>query len=657
MKWGLRFSSIRILILSLLIAFSSVQVIFLYFYSRYSSTKDAQGEARTSIVHRLDLFQSFIEYSVRNQLAPVPRMVMASLSSDVDVIWAGYIDHDRTILGSTRSQQEGKFFDNNVFAGLQLEPLAEKEAILFTQQLKRSLKTEVSIIAKGDYIIASTPVQLEKRLEKEELGYAILLQDLRRVKILNSSHTDDNILIFICATLLFVFLLIVVFKRLVTDRTQELLDSLQAFTRGNHQVRSLTTGKDELAEIANNVNTLFSEVEKTEEQLVLAKLEAERANQAKSEFLANMSHEVRTPLNAMIGLSELISEAHLDPQQAHYFQIFKRSGKNLMTIVNDILDLSKVEAGKIEIVPADLDLAVLAQDVQTIFEPLTKEKGLNFSINIQPEVKKIYWGDADRIRQIINNFMSNALKFTHTGKVSLRIFLSEVLTPNIDLIGITIEDTGIGLDEEKQKNLFQRFEQADHMVSQKYGGSGLGLAISKKLAELMGGRVEFSSKKNVGSQFTVYIPLAQGRGFHKQEARADQGSIAEVLPLKGKKILVVDDVSDNRLLMRAFLKSQGCIIEEAENGQKSLEMVQKSEYDIILMDVQMPLMDGLTASKKIREWELTNGKPSAKVVFLTAQTLNKDATNDELIKQSCVLMKPVGRMDLIATLTKIARNS
>lgn len=365
-----------------------------------------------------------------------------------------------------------------------------------------------------------------------------------------------------------------------------------------------------------------------ERALISAKNEALRSSYAKSEFLARMSHEIRTPMNAIMGMAELLKETNLSDDQKYYTTIFCKAGEVLMSLINDILDVSKIEAGEVSIENIPFDFNKLMNDVEQIMEPKATEKGLAFSYNIASNISPLLMGDPNKLRQILINLVSNSLKFTASGSIRVSIIKNP---SKKDSLLITVKDTGIGIPENRQHLIFQNFSQADSSVARKYGGTGLGLAISKSLVELMGGQIWFKSRENVGTTFFISVPyLEQPHSSSLPKALENAESETKLIGPRNRsadkkiRILVADDTEDNRTLFTHYLKNGPYEIIEAENGLEAVDKIKSEQFDIVFMDVQMPEMDGYTATGQIRTWENETHKEHLPIIALTAHALSED---------------------------------
>jgi PAS domain S-box-containing protein len=375
---------------------------------------------------------------------------------------------------------------------------------------------------------------------------------------------------------------------------------------------------------------------------------AEAANRTKSEFLSSMSHEIRTPMNAILGFSELLDSQIDDPGQRKYLESIKSSGKILLDLINDILDLSKIEAGMIELKQRPLNPKFILNDIGKIFSVKMKEKGLKFLIDVDKELPKALQLDEVRIRQILFNLMGNAVKFTDKGyvKLSARGIYHEQKS-KFDLI-FSVKDTGIGISAENKGIIFDAFRQSKGQRDEKYGGTGLGLAITKKLVEAMGGKISVDSIVGKGSTFKVIlkkVAVASVEGIPEdlKETRIDN------IKFKKQTILVVDDIESNRILLKETLKPYNLSTIEAKNGKEGIDAAKKYHPDLILMDLRMPVMDGYEATSKIKQDSNLKDIP---VIILTASAMKEQEEKIKKIKCEGYIRKPIKKADLIQELIK-----
>jgi PAS domain S-box-containing protein len=379
-----------------------------------------------------------------------------------------------------------------------------------------------------------------------------------------------------------------------------------------------------------------------ERAMAEAKAAAEAASRAKSDFLANMSHEIRTPLNGVIGIVDALSRTTLTREQAEMVGLVRESGVVLERLVSDILDVSKIEAGQMTLETRPFDLArALAPCIEGVRSRAT-DKGLKVVVAHDPAAQGRFIGDSTRVRQIVDNLLSNAVKFTAAGAISIRIDLDDV-----GLVRIEVQDTGVGFDAETGARLFGRFTQADTSITRRFGGTGLGLSICRSLAEMMGGHIAVASSPGVGSRFTVRLPLARAEASPDSAANdaAPAESARRERPLR---VLLAEDHPTNQRVVQLILGSTGAELTIVEDGHRALEAFTAETYDVVLMDMQMPRMDGLTATRAIRDLEAQRGLPPTPIVMLSANAMTEHRDQARAAGADLHVSKPITADSLLA---------
>ncbi|MBI5184378.1 MAG: response regulator [Nitrospinae bacterium] len=356
----------------------------------------------------------------------------------------------------------------------------------------------------------------------------------------------------------------------------------------------------ELREANRSLEVELETRKRTEDALREAKAAAEAANKAKSEFLANMSHELRTPMNAVLGFTNIVLASGLPPEHREKLAIVKASGESLLTLINDLLDFSRIEAGKLELRQMDFSLRGTVEETAYAHGVSARGKGLGFSVSIGEDIPKYLAGDPARLRQILHNLIGNAVKFTEKGEILLKADLDS-LEKGLAVVHFLVKDTGIGVPRDFQKKIFDRFTQADGASTRRYGGTGLGTTISKQIVEMMGGKIWLESEPGKGSEFHFSIPFA----MMEREKRTEERQTAPMPAAPGRllNVLIAEDDPHNLKLARMLLERLGHRADQADNGREAVEKWRDGSFDLILMDVQMPEMDGYAATRKIREVE------------------------------------------------------
>ena len=381
-----------------------------------------------------------------------------------------------------------------------------------------------------------------------------------------------------------------------------------------------------------NLQITKLKLQKSLNELEIEKERAQQSTQYKSNFLANMSHEIRTPMNGIIGITHLLKKTDLDENQNNYIEKIEVASNNLLNIINDILDLSKIEAGKLSIESRDFNLEVLIKDVTNLVDFKAYEKGLSLNISYDKDMLLDLHGDSLRISQVLINLITNAIKFTESGYVMVKIINKE---PNTFLFEVS--DSGIGMSDQQQKKLFQSFSQADGSTTRKYGGTGLGLSISKQLVELMNGKIWCKTNEGEGSTFTFELPLYKAKNSLVIESK-EKLTIDDIQVLKSSNILVVDDNSINQEIIIGLLDNSGINIDIANNGKEALEFYtsNQSKYELIFMDIQMPTMDGYESTKLIRKID-----SKIPIIALTANAMKEDIEKTKIVGMNEHINKPV----------------
>jgi len=664
-------------------------------------------------------------------------------------------------------------------------------------------------------------------LDGETIGTIYIQSDLKELYS-RLIWYGSIVIIVMVASLLFAFLLLSKLQQAITKPILDLVRLMRTISQGkDYSVRAVIHSQDELGSLAEGFNEMLTQIQKrdtelelhrehleeliaerttelaraneqlelelikrrkVEESLRQAKEAADTANRAKSEFLATMSHEIRTPMNAIIGMADLLWETPLTPEQQKYVHIFRRAGENLLSLINDILDLSKVEAGRLELENINFDLEEVVGKTSEMLAMHAHGKGLELAYRISPDVPTLLVGDPNRLRQVLINLMGNAIKFTEKGEVVLRVENEHQVK---DSLLFSVSDTGIGILPEKLDTIFKSFTQADSSTTRQYGGTGLGLTISKRLVELMGGRIWVESKVGQGSTFyftarfglqpesrrfmssvdmkeirtlivddnatsrsilremligwgakvtelgkgeQIFTELERAKkvsepyrlllldssmpgmdGFQVAEHMKGNPGIATIMMLtsdnysenitkvrelgiagyvvkpvnqstlvdtiatalnytkvvpgeqlpvarpapsedhRSLRILLVEDFEDNRLLIQSYLKKMPYQIDIAENGEIAVEKFKSGSYDLVLMDMQMPVMDGYAATREIRKWERERGVEPTCIIALTASAFKEDTQRSLDAGCTAHITKPIKKATLLETIKKYAR--
>ncbi len=479
--------------------------------------------------------------------------------------------------------------------------------------------------------------------------------------------------VIILLVLLIALVLSSVFQRLISEPILNLVEAARNVRRSrDYTLRAEKCSNDELGGFIDDFNAMLAEIQirdqelekhrehledevaartaelqQINEKLVEAKESAETANLAKSEFLANMSHEIRTPMNAVIGFTELLNESITDSKQKSYLDSIRSGGGNLLTLINDILDLSKIEAGRMEIQYEPVNPNDVFEELKSIFYLKISEKGIEFIIDIDPDIPECLLLDEVRLRQVLFNLIGNAVKFTDKGYIKLSAS-QEVCEDDDSAVNLTIavEDTGAGVPSESIDSIFDAFRQQDGQSTKRYGGTGLGLAISKRLMEMMKGEIRVKSELGKGSRFEIiFYNVSLAATLVK--AGDDDKTFYDTIRFDDAKILIVDDIKVNRSLVIAYFEDADILFLEAADGESAVRQARIHRPDVILMDIRMPVMDGYEATRRIKNDSALSHIP---VIALTASGMKSDREKSKKFGFDAFLTKPVRKSDLIKEL-------
>lgn len=400
--------------------------------------------------------------------------------------------------------------------------------------------------------------------------------------------------------------------------------------------------------------TIQREMERATTKLSEARAEAEAANKAKSEFLAKMSHEIRTPMNGVLGMAEVLSKSSLTGEQRLYADTIMSSGKSLLTIINDILDFSKVEAGRLTLRNDVFHLKSLVDQIEVLFATSARQRQIDFIVayHAPADIKLI--GDADRIRQVLINLVGNAIKFTNKGYVKLCVEAN--IKTDAAQVEFSVQDTGVGISADKLERVFEDFEQAESTTTRRFGGAGLGLTISKQLAEAMNGEISVRSALGQGSTFTFTapLPLAPDETRESKPEKSVEKAALETRATNHSRvrILAAEDNEVNRLVLNTMIEPEGYEIDFAVDGAEAVKMFKNERYDIVLMDVSMPVMDGMEATRAIRRYERSISAPQTPIICLTAHAIEGQSSKFLESGMDDILTKPLSAKDVMSMLAK-----
>ncbi|MBV8139654.1 MAG: response regulator [Deltaproteobacteria bacterium] len=411
-------------------------------------------------------------------------------------------------------------------------------------------------------------------------------------------------------------------------------------------IQTVLRGRKALAAEVREHQNAIAELKQTQTELVQRSEEALAAARAKSEFLSTMSHEIRTPLNSVLGMAELLGDAELKADERRYLEIIRHSGAMLLELINSILDLARLESGRLEIEPREFALCRTIEEVLEAFTFAVREKSLELVTQFAPGLPERVIGDSLRLRQVLMNLVGNAVKFTAQGRITVAV--EQVPGFQSQRFRFSVADTGTGIPPDKRALIFEPFTQADSSNTREYGGTGLGLAIVARLVKEMGGEITVASEVGKGSTFVFTVHLEAASSRHEPVSRPEPQEHPRLE--RQLRLLIADDVAVNRVLIRAMLRHLPFEIDEVESGSQAIEKVIASKYDAVLMDMQMPAQDGYEATSAIRKWEREHGANHVPIIALTASALDTDVERARNAGCDAHLSKPFRREDLLRAL-------
>ena len=511
--------------------------------------------------------------------------------------------------------------------------------------------TNLDFISSTDTFAFTNDALLVNRkiiLDDEKIGSIFLHQSL------DGYHTRIRqfvqvVLIMILVSMFIALLLTSRMQDVITKPIIDLTVTMRTMSDiTDYQVKKIERRNDEIGELMKGFNTMIKQIKKQNIDLTIAKEQAENLAKVKDQFLANMSHEIRTPMNGIVGMARLLNDTKLNEEQKTFLNNIIISANNLLIIINDILDFSKIEAGKMEIENIDFNLFDVINNLSANYTQSTESKGLYFKVNIDPRAPKNIIGDPTRLNQILNNLLSNALKFTEYGGITLtiKVISQDSESSKLDFI---VHDTGIGIPKEKQEIIFSSFSQASSDTTRKYGGTGLGLTISRQLAELQGGSISLNSESGRGSSFTLEITYKHGKETNQQQT-ADNEPVEKTKLDYVPSILLAEDNEINQLFVKTILKKNFNLM-VAPNGKVVIDLLNKAHFDLILMDLHMPEMDGYTATSLIRKME-NQEKRTIPIIALTAAAIKGEKEKCIAAGMDDYISKPFETQDLINIIHK-----
>jgi len=493
----------------------------------------------------------------------------------------------------------------------------------------------------NNYLIVVTPIRAEME-ESKIIGSFYIITDNKDLWQRKRNLVFMFFVIFFISSIA-VYIVASILQKTVSAPLIQLSDTMKEITESNSFDFSFSEDRqDEIGSLMQSFETLLENIRKTNKDLILSKEQALKLLKIKEAFLANMSHEIRTPMNGILGMAQLLADTSLKTEQKKYLDHITNSANNLLVIINDILDYSKIESGKLEIESVGFDLWKLIDNLRQVLIIKSKEQKIDLVFEIDEETPQYILGDQVRLNQVLTNLLGNAIKFTKKGYVKLRV---KPIKEKNDMVMILfrVEDTGIGIPKEKEKLVFQSFTQASGSTTREFGGTGLGLAISNQLVNLMGGSIQLDSELGKGSIFSFNLNFKKHQAIQKPQKPKKQ------INFKGYKILLAEDNQTNQIIAKRVLEKVGVIVTIADNGQKAIEALKKEKFDLLLLDLHMPIMGGYETTKEIRNSKDNYNK--IPIVALTAAALKGEKEKCIQIGMDDYITKPFVVDTLLKTLS------
>lgn len=508
-------------------------------------------------------------------------------------------------------------------------------------------------------------IEREVNFDGEVIGRVVLIGDNKDISLVIYKLIAISIILSIFC-LVFAYLISIYFKKSISESLNNLSETAQQIADNQDYTKRVNFKTwDEIAEFIYAFNAMLNEVQQKDlvleqkviertQELLIAKEIAEKASDAKSQFLANMSHEIRTPLNGLLGMIDILGEERLSDTQNEKLNIARYSGNLLLQIVNDILDFSKIQEGKLEIVSEIEDLNDVLKQFEQAMEAKFENKKISFIVHVEKDVPDNIIIDVHRLKQILFNLVGNAIKFTQEEGVIILIVECQKMREDEYLYMFHIIDSGVGIDSDSVKEIFTPFTQEDSSVTRKYGGTGLGLSICMQLTKLFKGELKVQSKKGIGSVFSLQIPVRTANNFVKVESKKD--IVTKKIEFEeNHKILLVEDNKINQKVAKTIIERLGATVTLANNGKEAFEIYQENEFDLILMDIQMPVCDGVMATKMIRKKE-EQDNTSIPIVALTAHALEEEKKKYLACGMNGYVTKPINRKLLVDEIESVLKN-